>query len=154
MQSQTEYKAKPFAKIKEDKFVIETDTVVFKNEIKELLFSDTDVEVILDKIKVDRNFIVGEKKSEYYFVIIYDTKHHLKVVKWLNRVNDSLYFTEKVGGRDLFEQTYQICIGKSNCEPNVFILEGKKIWGCGDSPVCLIEVTKDSCKSYKTVAIE
>ena len=50
-----------------------------------------------------------------------------------------------------FELIYLTCAGNQNCNPNVFALEGKNVWLCGDNPKCLIDgETRKGCDSYTT----
>lgn len=148
----------PFASFTDGKVEFVQDTVVFKKHIRESMnFRD---EVNFDKVEIlkQATINIGTSKSiEFYYLLISDTKHHYKVARWLNKVDDKLYINNKNHVGDQFEQMFLICVGADNCHPEVFDIDGKKSWGCNKDPKCLLEEPDPktiTCRSYKTLIID
>ena len=135
------------AKVNKDMFLITLDTVLFKQEIMKKFISDTST-VSFTKIKVGKSTTIVEQEKDYYYIRLIDPVRHLSVSRILKRKRDKLYL---VNNRDTIEKIYLFCLGNSDCEPNVFVFEGKLSWGCGDKLQCFLNPDKMLCKIYKMI---
>ena len=142
----------PFAKIYKDVFVIEKDTVAFKKFLKDNLFSESKTEIRFDKVEIKKQKILTSDE-EYFYVVISDSKNHIRVAKWLNKIGDNLYSKDVIDDDDLFENIYQTCVGKQDCNMNVFVLDSKRYWTCGETMTCLTDEQAKliDCKAYKSI---
>ncbi len=147
-----ETKQEPIAVIKGDGFEFKIDTNAFKKEIVKHLFSGQEVE--FNSFEIKKQFTLGTKR-EFYYLLLTDTKRHIKVAKWLNKQGNNLFTNDEIGEGDAFEQTYLTCQGINDCDPNVFE-EGKDIgWLCGEELSCLAMPEKDElkCKATKSLIL-
>lgn len=148
----------PFANITHNEIEFLQDTTAFKNHIRQSM--NFKAEVNFDKIEILKQFTIGignSTSSEFYYVLISDTKHNYKVARWLNRIDDRFYINNKSHIGDQFEQTFLICVGVDNCYPEVFDIDGKKSWGCNKDPKCLLQEPDPEtikCRSYKTLLVD
>jgi hypothetical protein len=102
---------------------------------------------------VKKGLTKGEKSISYYYVILSDYDTHTKVFRWLCLKNKALFFDDLTTVNESFEQIFITCIGKDNCEPNVYVLNNKMLWTCGENPSCSKEGVI-GCNSSRTVIFE
>ncbi|HQA73939.1 hypothetical protein [Flavobacterium sp.] len=142
---------KTFAKLKKDKFEFTIDTLKFKNEISAGIFSE-DSKIIFDKVEIIKQFTLGEKSEIFYYVLLTDFDKKVTTAKWLYYDNGFLILNKKERLDDFF-MIYLTCSGNQNCEPNVFIVDGKKKWVCGENSSCLYNdgINKVECEKFTTV---
>lgn len=141
---------KLFAKIIDDSYVISVDTIALKKKITESIFS-SESKIFFDKIEVKKQFTIGEEKKVFYYVLLTDFSANARTCRWLTKVNDDLYFNDDFESGDSFEQMYLTCIGTENCATNVYVLDSKKFWLCGENPNCLREGAIIDCKVLKSM---
>ena len=141
---------KPFAKIINESYILVIDTIVFKKKIIGNIFSK-ESKVIFDKIEVKKQFTIGEEKKVFYYVLLTDFSTTTRTCRWLNSVDNVLYLNDDFEGNDSFEQMYLTCIGTENCATNVYILDSKRFWLCGENPNCLREGAVVNCKVIKSM---
>lgn len=140
-----------FAELKENRLEFKIDTLKFKNNISKSIFS-VDSNIAYDKLEIVKQFTIGDKKHIFYYLMLTDFDKKVKTTRWLVVKDNYLYLNENVQkNNDNFELIYLTCAGNQNCNPNIFALEGKKVWLCGDNPKCLIDgETRKGCDSYTT----
>lgn len=143
-----------FAQINANGIKFEIDTVKFKNKISTSIFS-VDSKIEFDKIEVVKQLTIGEEKKIFYYVLLTDFDKKVKTSRWLVNIGKFLYINEDIGkNKDNFESLYLTCAGNQNCSPNVFTLDKKRSWICGENPSCLKEgETRKGCDIY-TIYIE
>lgn len=141
---------KLFARIINESYVLEIDTIVFKNKIAENIFQK-ESKIFFDKIEVMKQFTIGEEKKVFYYVLLTDFSTNTRTCRWLNRVENDLYLNDDFESGDSFEQMYLTCIGTENCATNVYVLDSKRFWLCGENPNCLREGAIVSCKVLKSM---
>ena len=143
---------KPFAKVIGEHFIIERDTVELKKFLKDNLFSESTKEILFDKVEIKKQKMLTSNE-EYYFVLISDSKNHIRIAKWLNRIGENLYSKENLDNGDLFENLYQTCVGEQDCQQNVFTIDSKRHWTCGEQIACMTEEQANlvDCKAYKSI---
>ena len=116
------------AKMKNNKFELLIDTVKFKKNISESIFS-SESEIVFDKIEVVKQFTLGEKSIPFYYIMLSDFDKKVKTTRLLIEKDNSLFLTNTQGNIDSSELIYLTCSGSKNCEPNIYYLEGKKTSG-------------------------
>jgi hypothetical protein len=98
-------------------------------------------EKILDKVKIIQAYMIGGKKSKYYYVEFSSSKRKdLHIVRWLCNYEGELYFdksnnSEKYTYKDLFVA----CEGNEKCRPRLFDLGNDFGWSCREFIGCVIE---------------
>lgn len=141
-----------FAQINGYDVKMKIDTVQFKNKISTTVFS-ANSKIEFDKIEVVKQFTIGEEKKVFYYLLLTDFDKKVKTSRWLVNIGESLYLNENVKkNSDNFELLYLTCAGNQNCNPNVFILDKKRSWICGENPSCLRDgETRKGCDIYTTL---
>lgn len=142
-----------FAKIKNNVFDITADTAAFVKNIKDNLFYGKVVN--LNKITIRRQLTL-EAKNEFYYILVTDEKQHIKVAKWLIKLDDQFFINDLISTGNLFEQSYLVCIGEGDCSPQVLEIEDEKQWGCSTDIQCYVDgaaaaAAAKECKSYKSI---
>ncbi|RAR48017.1 hypothetical protein [Flavobacterium lacus] len=144
----------PFAKIINGELKIIQDTTLLKEKLKENISFDKPIH--FNSVEIVKQKTLGDLQEEYYFVLIRDNHSKVRIARWLNLIGDALYFNNKTNQNDSFEQTYLICVGKSDCYPEVFVFDNQRNWGCSKDPKCIIDPEKRDnldCDTYKTILI-
>lgn len=144
-----------FAIIKKDKIIFLQDTIALKEKLKTNLFS-TNTKINLEKVEVSKQITISVNPKEYYFLLVKDFHKKIKIVRWLNRIGDKLFFNNKSPNEDSFEQMYTTCEGEEDCDPHVFITDTERFWSCSMDPTCKIGIVDEKtikCKSYKSIII-
>lgn len=144
----------PFAKVYADRIEIIQDTTLLKQKLKENISFDKPID--FNSVEIARQKTIGDLQEEYYFVLIKDSHSKVRIARWLNLMGNELYFNNKTDQNDSFEQTYLICVGNSDCNPEVFVFNNQKNWGCSKDPKCIINPEKRDnldCDTYKTILI-
>jgi len=139
----------------ESEFIItnETNITFLKEQIyNNINFSE---EVTFDNVEiVKREIIFSEKNEEIYFITFSDTSKNVKIARYLHPHDNKLYVIFDHIDGSIFELTYQICVGKSECSPEVFLIDGVKKWICGNYLSCSInpeDSLKKDCLSFGTI---
>lgn len=140
-----------FAELRNDTYNITTDSISFKAKLVELF--DTKKQVSIDKIEIVKQQTLGDNKSDFYYILAHDLTKDIRIARYLVRINDFFYINNNIKSEDLFEQTYLICIGGGNCNPQVFDMESGMSWSCSDIYECTYDKFMD-CKMFTTVSIE
>ena len=133
----TSFSQTRFGVIKDNKIMIVVDTLKFKTYLYDNLYEGNTQKVNLEKIEVRKQNLLG-LEQEFYFVSIHDFKKNITIVKWLSREGNDLILSNNLNSEDLFESYFVVCTGKENCLPNVAVLDGRKVWICGESLQCSI----------------
>lgn len=149
--NKTPLKSILFAQINQDGIKFEIDTAQFKSTVSSSVFS-VDSKIQFDKIEVVKQFTIGEEKQPFYYLLLTDFDKKVKTARWLDNVANSLYLNQNVKKKsDNFELLYLTCAGNKNCNPNIFILDKKRSWICGENPSCLKEgEARQGCDIYTT----
>lgn len=143
-----------FAKIENGEIIFVADTVEYKEFVSYKLFNGKNI--VFDQIKIVHKKTLGDGK-EFYYLELSTQNRDYKVAKWLNKKDNNFYLNNTISEaeiQDFFEQTYLICIGNTDCSPNVYQDGNSRIWGCGDAIECYIseEAAKQSgCESFKVI---
>jgi len=147
-----------FAKAGRDGFEFVEDTTNFKNHIRESM--NFRKEVAFDRVRIVKQttlpFGTG-RATEFFYVMVSDTRHHYRVSRWLSQRNGNLYLNNRSAPGDQFEQMFQICVGEEDCAPEVFDIDGKKYWGCSKDPKCLKDAPDPEtvkCRTYKSLIVD
>lgn len=127
---------KLFAKISNNEIVIKYDTIVFKEYISKNI-SLPKAQIDYDKVEIKKQFTIGEEKKIFYYVLLTNFKEKVKTCRWLNKIGDELYFNDDTENHETFELIYLSCIGNQNCNPNVFVVDKKRGWVCGEEIICV-----------------
>ena len=142
---------KLFAKISNNEIIIKYDTIVFKEYISKNI-SLSKAQINYDKIEVKKQFTLGEEKKVFYYLLLTDFDKKVKTYRWLNKIGDELYFNDDLENKDNFELIYLSCIGNQNCNPNVYVLDKKKGWVCGEQIICMKKNdTINKCVATKSI---
>ncbi|WP_395044345.1 hypothetical protein [Flavobacterium sp.] len=153
--NQNELKSnKLIAIIKNDNYVFKTDLEILKNRLIQNI--STEKKINFDKIEIIKQFTIGDEPKEFYYILLKDSNTNIKIARWLNKIDNKLYFNNLIGKINQFEQTYQFCVGKNDCNPEVFEIDKDFFWSCSKDPKCLLEPIKQSdltCKTFKTIII-
>lgn len=88
----------------------------------------------------------------YYSILLEDIQTQTKVCRWLAERNGALFFDDTTSINQGMEQIYICCTGTNDCEPSLFVSEGKLFWTCGEKPSC--SNPEKSCKISKTVLLD
>ena len=97
-------------------------------------------------------FYIIEKAKEFYYLMMTDFDKKVKTCRWLVFDGKNLYLNNYIK-KDVsnVEFVYLSCVGNENCNPNIYNLDGKDYWICGDNPICLKEgQTRAGCDIYTT----
>lgn len=140
-----------FAEKNGNRYEIKIDTLNFKKEIGSSIFSP-DSKVEFDKIEIVKQYTIGEKAKEFYYLMMTDFDKKVKTCRWLVFDGKNLYLNNYIK-KDVsnVEFVYLSCVGNENCNPNIYNLDGKDYWICGDNPICLKEgQTRAGCDIYTT----
>ena len=127
---------KAFAKIDNGKFIFLQDTLSLKKRLIDNISSKKDI--FFDKVVILKQTTLGNNPKEFYYVLIKDSNNHIKISRWLNRIGDELFFSNKIIDGEQFEQIYHFCIGLEDCDPEVFDIDNRKFWNCSKDPTCKI----------------
>ena len=134
-----------FAQITNTKIEFVIDTVSFKKEISQAIFSKQS-NVQFDKIIINKKKVL-EANDIFYCVMLYDFDKKLTTARVLNKINNKLYFTDS----NYFEKLYISCKGKEKCNPNIAFVDNKLIWLCSDKiGECSINPEYD-CKTFRSI---
>lgn len=143
-----------FAVVYGERIAIIQDTTLLKQKLKENISFDKPIN--FSSVKIVKQKTIGDLQEEYYFVLIKDSHSKVRIARWLNLTGNELYFNNNTNQNDSFEQTYLICVGNSDCYPEVFVFNNQRIWGCSKDSKCIIEPEKRDnldCDTYKTILI-
>jgi len=140
-----------FAIIDNENIIIIKDTVVFKKEIRDIIFSKKS-NVKYDKIDIIKQYSIGKSKEDLYYVILYDFEKNLKTARVLEKNDNNLIFAEE---KD-FEKMFISCVGKEDdCVPRIVSIDSKKSWICSDSDeIKECSIDGEGCKIYRTIYLK
>lgn len=139
---------KAFARIEEKRIVILEDVNAYKGWVKANLFPDRDI--VLDKVEVVRQKIIGGNDEFFYYVVAISSANHLKSAHWLERKGEELFFLSEAGEQDSHKIIFMNCEGREDCQPNVVYFDGKPFWSCSETLACSPEIMA-RCKSSKSL---
>ena len=137
------------AKIENEKINFVIDTIKFKKEVSENIFSKN-LNIKFNKIKVLHSNQKDCNSSSYYLVLL-DQKNNVKTARILNKQGTFLYMSNE----DNFKKIYITCVGKKDsCFPSLICKDKKLIWTCSEKLLqCGLDIN-NSCKKFISVLIE
>lgn len=129
----------------------------FKKDILEKLITNKK-EVVLDKVEVLNQKVIGRRKQSIYFAKVTSTDKKATFSRILVKKGNTLYLNEGSNARS-FDLTYLMCQPKDKsdssapCNPNVFDIDGQLVWACGDDPKCAAPNASVPCNTFHAVII-
>jgi len=130
---------KLIANISSEGFDFLIDTTMFKQEVRDIIFSKDDSLHFYDKVSIVRDTSFGDKQEIYYYVLLEDFSTNYSTVKWLEKRSDSLMMINDLKDKNYLQFLFFCCQGLVDCTPKVGWLQGQKKWTCGGSFVCVID---------------
>jgi len=124
------------------------DTVQFKADVLDIVFSDYKQKPSLASLRVVHKPVVGDPAKLYYAVLISDTSGSIKIAKWLEQRGQNLYLIDKFSEDKRLQAYYFTCIGTEGCTPSVLSVDGELGWSCKESAVCTPDVSCRTIKSF------
>lgn len=144
-------KAIAFATIKNDTVVFNLDTISYKKTLKERLLPSHNI--VFDKVEIKKQLTLGTS-VDFYYVLLKTKDNKIKVARWLNKIGDSFYVNDEIEEGILFEQSYLICNGEGDCDPQVLLDGSTRFWGCSKIIACFTDkAMRDSTCKWQTTYI-
>ena len=112
------------------------------NLFKEPFPDFTTVEIIHDQF-------LEEGTDSFYYIKFTSSDSIFRIAYWLDRKESLLTIQKEYNP---FKSIILTCKGDSQCEPNAFVIDGKRMWGCSESLQCLPE-GQSTCKSYQSLIL-
>ncbi|WP_130734744.1 hypothetical protein [Flavobacterium sp. J27] len=138
-----------------DEFKFFIDTTKYKSFLYENINFQNNVK--LDKVQIMKQQSIGQNPIDFYYVLVTDKAKKIKIAKWLEKIDDNLYFNEDYSSKEASVKShYIICVGDNNCYPQYIMLDTLKTWSCDKNLSCYIssDSTNTNCKIYKTVILK
>jgi hypothetical protein len=127
------------------------DTASLKKDISKL-FIDESEKTPLIHFQIKKKWTIGSKRQEYYFISVEGPGKHLTIARKVYRKGNKLYLRDNTD--DPLAAMYIFCEGADDCGPNIFNIDGKLNWGCGESGTCFPDTAIVTCKTSKRVNFE
>ncbi|WP_325203402.1 hypothetical protein [Flavobacterium sp.] len=143
--------------IKNGEYIFLKDTLLFKKHILESIsFSKS---VSLNKTQIIKQKIVNSDSPDFYFALWTNSESNLKIAKWLEKKGNKLFFVNNSSDKyEDFKKHYLLCVGNSDCFPELIATDSSKVWSCSKELKCLTtsidSIQVSSCRTYKTVILD
>lgn len=140
------YSQEKIAVITDKGYEFAIDTLSYKQNLEKQL--DQDKPITFNKVEVvKQKTLVSER--DFYYLLLTDAGKNIKVAKWLNKVGNNLISNDELTEGDLFEQTFLLCVGTGDCDPQAMENESGRHWGCTTELICPVEEDPNPpCKAY------
>ena len=147
--SQSKNTLELFAIMQGQDFRIVGDTLRVKSEVTNLVLSDHPHSKLI--VEIIKGQTLGEKIEEFYYLLLRDKKNNVTLARWLEKIDNNLYFVTKFVGSNYWQVLTTACIGPDDCNPQVAIIDSTKQWVCGTALVCKIE---SNCKKISAIGTD
>lgn len=93
-----------------------------------------------DKLVIDDDITLGDKKSKYFYIKIYSSVQNISIVRWLKHIDGKLWMLNSKDPENYqLEDFYVSCEGTDVCFPRLFSVGNKLFWSCREDYACVSE---------------
>ncbi|RZJ66755.1 MAG: hypothetical protein EOO50_08665 [Flavobacterium sp.] len=129
-----------------DVLVWKTDTLKLKAFLTNIHFPKKEID--FDRIAIKSKSTIGEKKETFWYLELSKKSANKVILRWVEKLGNEFYLEEIPGSDGYFVLTSAMISGK-DCEPNVYVIDGKRIWMFGTDPRCFAPGYKSPCEISK-----
>lgn len=139
----------PVAEINDGALIENADAKAILKEVNINLFGKNNV---LHTLTVLSGTTLGEKQETYYYMKLSSKDKTINIVRLLYKHDGKLYLEDSDGSFDIRDY-YISCEGSDSCFPRLFYSDGRYIWSCRDTLVCIISDDEENKCEITTSAI-